>query len=433
MEPGTPLRIAALDLNGQWRGKRLEGAAACKGAIRMPLSALSVDIFGEDIVGSPLVFASGDADGVVRATGRGPVPMPWLAQPQALEPGMMVREDGTPFAACPRQALVRVLERFAARGWRVTAGLEMEFMLVDDSGAAPVPPRNPLSGRRLRSQEILSARLLDAFDPFLSDLAAGATAMGIDVETITSEGGAGQFEVTLSAVEALRAADDAALFKALARGVARRHGVAATFMAKPYAEDAGNGMHVHASICDDEGRNVFDDGSAEGSGLLRQAIAGCLACLGDATLIFAPHGNSYARLVPGMHAPTTAQWGYENRTAALRVPGGSAEARRLEHRVPGGDTNPYLVMAAVLGGALVGIEDALVPPSPVTGNAYETEAPGLAESWEEAVERSAASQLMRRIFASELVETLVQTKRQEIARLADIAEAERWQVWLETV
>ncbi|MDP4990506.1 MAG: glutamine synthetase, partial [Marivita lacus] len=130
-----------------------------------------------------------------------------------------------------------------------------------------------------------------------------------------------------------------------------RHGFAASFMAKPYPDYSGSGMHTHFSVLDEQGNNVFDDGGPRGTDMLHHAIAGCLNGMYDSTLLFAPHWNSFDRLVPGAHAPTGIAWAYENRTAAIRVPSGSASARRIEHRVAGGDVNPYLTLAAILGAA----------------------------------------------------------------------------------
>ena len=358
-------RVAACDLNGQMRGKRVPPSYAdklTKGAVRMPLSALNVDLWGADIKGSPLVFESGDADGVLRPTERGPVPMPWLGTPTALVPMCLYDDEGTPFAGDPRHALTAVLNRYAERGWSIIAATELEFTLLDASGVAPRPPLNPLTGRRLQDEAVLSMAELDAFDAFFTDLYDGCAAMGIPAQVAISESGIGQFEINLNHQGALRCADDTWLFKILTRGLARKHGFTATFMAKPYPEDVGNGMHVHFSVLDAEGRNVFDNGEADGTEVLRAAIAGCLAAMPGSTLIFAPHGNSYMRFVPSAHAPTGASWAYENRTAALRIPGGASAARRIEHRVAGGDINPYLMLAAVFGAALVGIKDSMRPP-----------------------------------------------------------------------
>ncbi len=432
----STIRVAACDLNGQMRGKRVPGDYAEKldaGAVRMPLSVLNLDIFGADIAGSPLVFESGDADGVLRPTGRNPVPLPWLSAPQPLVPMAMYHDDGTPFDGDPRHALVAVLDRYAARGWQVMAATELEFTLVDDSGDALKPVRSPRSGRRLNAPGILSMWQMDAFDEFLTALYDGCAAMDIPAQTATIEAGVGQFEVTLNHRDALSAADDTWLFKALIKGLARRHGFAATFMAKPFDEDAGNGMHMHFSVLDAEGRNVFDDGGPDGTETMRAAVAGCIDGMSPATLIFAPHANSYDRLVPGAHAPTGATWAYENRTAALRIPGGPPVARRIEHRVPGGDINPYLSFAAILGAALIGIEDNMTPPAPITGNAYEHDVPGLAADWRTAIERFGASEMMARIFPEGLIRNLMMTKRQELEQMSRIPHEAWWKTYLETV
>jgi len=429
-------RAAACDLNGQMRGKRVPRDYAEKlenGAVRMPLSALSVDIFGADIDGSPLVFETGDADGILRPTDRGVVPMPWLEGAPPLVPMTMYHEDGAPFDGDPRHALEKTLKNFAERGWTVVAATELEFTLVDDSGDALTAVKDPRTGRPLASPDILSIAQLDAFDDFLNALYDGCAAMGIAAQTATCESGVGQFEVTLNHQDALRAADDTWLFKALIKGLARQYGFAATFMAKPFADDAGNGMHLHFSMLDEAGRNVFDNGGDEGSDILRSAVAGCLSAMPDSTLIFAPHAGSYARLVPGAHAPTGASWAYENRTASIRIPGGDPLARRIEHRVAGGDINPYLIFACILAAALMGIEDKMTPPAPISGNAYDHDLPQLATDWGAAIDRFEASPLMPRILPQALIDNLVMTKRQELRLLATRPEDSHWQVYLETV
>jgi glutamine synthetase len=429
-------RVAACDLNGLMRGKRVPGSYASKldqGAVRLPLSALNLDIFGADIEGSPLVFETGDADGILRPTDRGAVPVPWLANTQALVPMMMYYEDGTPFEGDPRHALISVLDRYKSRGWTVVAATELEFTLVDDSGKRLKPVRDPLSGRRLATSEILSVAQLDPFDPFLTALYEGCEAMGIAAQTTTCEGGIGQFEVTLHHQDALRAADDTWLFKALIKGLARQYGFAATFMAKPFADDAGNGMHLHFSVLDQVGANIFNDGTDAGSDTLRAAVAGCLAMMPASALVFAPHANSYARLVPGAHAPTGACWAYENRTAAIRIPGGPAQARRIEHRVAGGDINPYLIFSAILGAAITGIDEGMTPPAVLTGNAYEQDMPRLATDWETAINWFESDPLISRVFTAGMIRNLVMTKRQELRLMHDIPETEHWKTYLETV
>ena len=431
------IRVAAADLNGQPRGKRIPARFADKvvsDGTRFPLSVMNLDIWGEDIDDSPLVFESGDRDGVLRPTERGFVPMPWLSSPSALLPIWMYRDDGRPFEGDPRHALAAVLNRYKARGLKPVVAVELEFFLIDDSGKSLQVPVSPRSGKRRKAAEIMSIRALDAFDTFFGDLYDACEEMDIPADTAISEAGLGQFEINLMhQSDALRAADDAWLFKMLLKGMARRHGFAASFMAKPYEDYSGSGLHMHFSILDDEGNNVFDDGGPQGTDTLRHAVAGCLDAMHDSALIFAPHGNSYDRLVPGNHAPTSICWAYENRTAALRIPSGNPAARRIEHRVAGGDVNPYLMVAAVLGAALNGIEDGAEPPAPITGSAYELDLPQMPIDWGKAIDIFADSKIMPRIFDPGLIRNFVLTKRQELHYMAELSPAEQVDIYLDTV
>ncbi|MCL7464958.1 glutamine synthetase family protein [Phaeovulum sp. NW3] len=431
------IRVAAADLNGVARGKRIPARFAHKvftEGTRFPFSVMNLDIWGEDIEDSPLVFETGDCDGLLMPTERGFLPMPWLAAPTALLPIWMFHMDGRPYEGDPRQALARVVERYKARGLTPVVATELEFFLIDDSGKTLRVPPSPRSGKRRTGGEILSLRALDAFDNFFTALYDACEAMDIPADTAISEAGPGQFEINLMHQgDALRAADDTWLFKMLVKGLARQHGFAASFMAKPYDLWSGNGMHTHFSVLDAQGRNIFDDGTERGSEALRHAVAGCLAALPGSTLIFAPHENSYDRLVPNAHAPTGIGWAYENRTAALRIPASGPVARRIEHRVAGGDVNPYLMIAAILGAALIGLEDRRDPPPPIIGNAYEQGLPQLPETWNAAIDRFADCPLVARIFPAELIQNFLMTKRQEIHYMAELSEQEQTELYLDTV
>ncbi len=432
------IRVAAVDLNGQARGKRIPARFAdkvVKDGTRFPFSVLNLDIWGEDIDDSPLVFDKGDADGILLPTERGFIPMPWLEAPTALLPIWMFRENGKPYEGDPRHALRAVVERYKERGLTPVAAIELEFFLIDDSGKTLQVPPSPRSGKRRKAAETLSIRALDAFDTFFTDLYDACEAMDIPADTSTSETGLGQFEVNLMHCDdALRAADDAWLFKMLVKGLARRHGFAASFMAKPYLEYSGSGLHTHFSVLDKSGDNIFDSGGTKGSAMMRNAIAGCLTSMRDSALILAPHENSFERLVPGKHAPTAISWGYENRTAAIRVPAGNPSARRIEHRVAGADVNPYLMLATILGAALIGIEDGLEPPSPITGNAYAMDGlPQIPSTWEDAIEAFETSAIMPRILPKELIRNLVLTKKQELHYIAELTAEEKVELYLDTV
>ncbi|MEM8824383.1 MAG: glutamine synthetase family protein [Pseudomonadota bacterium] len=431
------VRAAACDLNGQARGKRIPRRFAHKleqEGTRFPLSVLNLDIWGEDIEGSPLLFDSGDADGLLKPTGRGFLPMPWLDTPTALLPLWMYTQDGLPFAGDPRHALAAVLQRYARHGLTPVVATEMEFYLIDDSTRQLRVPPSPRSGKRRPGAETLAMRQLDAFDGFFTQLYDAAEAMDIPANTAISEAGIGQFEIDLAhQPDALKAADDAWLFKLLLKGLARKHGFAASFMAKPYPDYSGNGMHVHFSILDRSDANIFDDGSPTGTQALGHAVAGLLAAARASTLIFAPHLNSYDRLVPEAHAPTGLAWGYENRTTAIRIPASPNAARRIEHRMSGGDANPYLLLAVILGAALAGIEDRLDPPEPVTGNAYAIDLPRIPDRWDEAIDRFETDAWTARLLPAALIENMVRTKRQELRDIEDLTEQERVDLYLDTV
>ncbi len=406
----TSIQIMLTDLNGVARGKRIPGGQAEKalgGGIRMPFSASAVDIWGRDVEGNALIFEKGDGDGICRPIRDEVMATPWLGSQAGLVPVWMFDETGAPSPFDPRQALARVLERFHARDLTPVVATELEFYL------SPLSPDD----HRFSVEGVLSLQQLNTVTPLLDDIYAACAANGIPADAAISECGRGQFEVNLlHRNDALLAADDAILFKTIVKGFAQKHGFAANFMAKPHGDAAGSGLHVHFSLLDASGQNVFDNGTDEGSGVLKHAVAGLLEAMPQTALIFAPHFNSYRRLSPDSHAPTAISWGYENRTAAVRIPGGPHAARRIEHRVAGADANPYLVLAAVLGAALVGIENGDAPPPPINGNSYASDAPQLPTDWAAAVTAFAAGELTRQILPDALCDLLVLAKRQEIAR-----------------
>jgi len=411
------LRAGVCDLNGQMRGKLIPATQAKKaltGGLRIPLSATSVDIWGNDITGSKLVYQHGDRDGILEWTGRSILPMEWLGQPSGLISLWLRDEAGSPFAADPRRALAIVLERYAELGLQPVVAAELEFYLLDASQGRPVTPKSPVNGKPLAANAVLSIDELDQFDAFFHDVYTACSEQGIPADTAIAEGGAGQFEINLlHCDDAMRAADDALLFKRIVKGMARKHQMTASFMAKPYPERAGNGFHIHFSLLDRAGENVFDDGSDSGSITLRHAVAGLLDALVPTTLIFAPHLNSYRRLQPHTHAPSTVCWGYENRHAAIRIPGGSPEVRRIEHRVAGADANPYLVLAAILGAALIGIEKKKLPDEPVVGDHFPATARQLPNDWNTAISAFEKSRISALIFSPLLCNLFVSCKQQE--------------------
>lgn len=430
------VHTAVCDLNGIMRGKRIpieQASRVADGGIRMPLSIVGVDVWGEDIVGSPMVYTGGDIDGICSPTGRGALPINWTARPSAMIPLWLFKDAATPFLADPRQALSAVVSRYAAAGLEPVVATELEFYLVDPDADSAVPPISPYTGKRLDSDAILSLDELEDFGEFFRDVYQQCQAQQVPADTAVAENGVGQFEINLLHTTALKAADDAVLFKRIVKGVARKHKLVATFMAKPYGTRSGNGFHVHFSLNDQGRNNVFDDGTDSGSELMHHAVGGLLEGMAESTLLFAPHFNSYRRLRPDTHAPNSISWGYENRTTAIRIPGGNPKARRIEHRVAGADANPYLVIAGILGAALAGIEDHISPAAPFAGRAYSERLPKLPADWASAVNAFEDGKMVPRIFDSTLQTMFVACKRQEIAGFASQVTDLEFSAYLEVV
>jgi glutamine synthetase len=265
-----------------------------------------------------------------------------------------------------------VLNRYRAARLHPVAAIEYEFYLIDrqrNAAGQPQPPLRPGTQMRETGNQPYLVDDLDVYGVILGEIGEACRVQGIGATTSISEFAPGQFEINLQhRDDILRVADEAALFRRVVKSVARRHGMDATFMPKPYAQQTGSGQHVHLSLLDDSGRNLFDDGSAAGSMLLRSAIAGLAATMHEAMLIFAPSFTSFRRFAANVFVPVNRTWGYNNRSVAFRVPSGPGDGRRIEHRVAGSDANPYLVLAAVLAGVLYGIESRLEPAAPSKGN-----------------------------------------------------------------
>lgn len=422
IQQATDLDTFIADLNGQLRGKRIHGAQTdkiLKEGFKMPLSAIGLDTWGDDVVDSGLVFETGDNDGICMPVTDQAIPVPWLEGNHDQLHAMMQHPDGTPFHADPRQLLKTVKERYTALGLTPVVASEMEFYLIPESEFKNDIPRADIS--QFERPDAYSMDEIDWQRDLMEDIRDCCEIQNIPADAITSELGHGQFEINLHHVaDPLLAADHAIMFKRLVKGVARKHEHSATFMAKPFGKRSGNGMHMHFSVLDDKGDNIFNNGTDEGNDTLRHAIAGLLQAMPDSMLIFAPNLNSYRRLLPGSYAPVSANWGYENRTVSVRVPDSPNEARRIEHRVAGADANPYLMIAVILAAALWGIENKMTPPAPMEGDAYSAEDPGpaLPTQWPDAIDAFEASQLMEDLLGKQFVQVFTALKRQESMKLS---------------
>jgi glutamine synthetase len=407
------------DINGQLRGKwvgRENLAKLFAGGFKLPVSTVAFDIWGRDI--GATVFDDGDADGVCLPEPATLAPVPWLDRPTGQVLVSMGTVHATSYGGDPRTVLANLLARYTRLGLRPVIAVELEFYLFELERNADGTPRHTQAasgGRALLGGQTYGIEAMQDVAELMHGVREAARVQGLPVDTLIAEAAPSQFEINLHHHEdALRACDEALLLKRAIKGVARRQGRLASFMAKPFGNLAGNGMHLHFSLLDSSGRNVFDDDTDRGSELLRHAVAGCLATMPDAMALFAPNYNSFRRFRLGSHAPHAPTWGYENRTAAVRIPGGSRRAIRLEHRVCGADANPYLAVAGILAGALCGIEQRLVPPAPVSGDAYSQQPPGLPRFWADALRAFEKSAFVGEYLGEELRRVFLVSKWQEL-------------------
>jgi len=314
--------------------------------------------------------------------------------------------------------LERLMERFASHGLRPVLASEMEFFLFrdeNDSLGRPVHTQSDRVGGALGSGQTYCIDTMEDMSELMHGIRDACVVQGLPIDTLIKESAPSQYEINLyHSPDALVAADQAVLLQRTIKGVAKQQGLRATFMAKPFGDLAGSGMHVHCSLIDTDGNNAFDDGTGKGNDLLRQAIAGCLATMEESMLLFAPNLNSYRRFQRGTHAPLAPSWGYENRTVSLRVPADVPAATRIEHRVSGADANPYLVIAAILAGMLHGIENKLQAPEPMEGNAYDKLPASLPRYWPDALARFESSKFIGDNFGAEFQRVYSLTKRQEM-------------------
>jgi len=372
----THIDAFIIDLCGNAIGKRLPrsqmpglfstGTPTCAA---MPL----VDVLGNTADPMGHGFSDGDPDAFARPIAGMLAPVPWNGPGYAQVLCELARaSDGQPFWYDPRHILAKVAERFRGLDVVPVMAAELEFYLLGSTqtGGAPVPASSPRSGATESQGKVLSLDKLDEFSGVLSAIEKVCAAQTIPTTTMISEYGAGQFEVNLAHQDdPVRAADHAVLLRRVVKAVARAEGMNASFMSKPFADQSGSGLHIHLSLRNAAGENIFDRRVDGGEALLGSAVAGLQATMAESMAIFAPNINAYRRFKPDEFVPVTKDWGENNRSVAFRLPIGEGRNRRVEHRVAGAEANPYLVMAAVLAGVHHGIVNALDPGDKHAGNA----------------------------------------------------------------
>ena len=426
---GSPHTIEFLiaDINGMLRGKQVQAhefAKTLKDGFAMPGGTVLLDALGGVIDGLPWSTHDGDPDLFARFVPGTLAPTPWTEQPTAQALFRFLDDAGKPFCADPRHVLERTVARLRRSCPTIVMAAELEFYLLRADTDRPTPraARIPGLGRPQPGPQVYSPDDLSEIESFLNDLHAVCAAQNIPAGTTTSEYAPGQFEINLHHVaDPVLACDHAVLLKRAVKAVARRHGCVACFMAKPFAEESGSGLHVHLSCYKQNGENYFSSGRKNPtappfSARLRHAIAGLQKTMADATAIFAPNANSYRRLRPENFAPVEPNWGVNHRNVALRIPVCDAKNLRVEHRTASADANPYLVTAAILAGIHYGIKNRLTPGPMTPQGAVITPKRKLPNRWGQALDRFARSQVMADYLGSEFCTLFLAHRRSEERR-----------------
>ena len=363
------LEALITDMNGVLRGKRVEREGFYKvfgKGMNLCGSTVMLDTRGYTFDSIPYGIRDGDPDVKGVAVPGSLAPVPWVGVPTAQVLLEMFNVDGTPYPHDPRNVLRRAVQPLYDMGLRPVLATELEFYLVEHDGQRFQPDMPRIPGSDLPQPGLQYAVLEDLYevDDFLADLDAICIAQNIPAGAALSEFSPAQYEVNLHHVDdPVLACDHAVLLKRAVKAAARKNGLGATFMAKPFADGAGSGLHVHVSVLDEDGNNIFAGECADGafSDRLRHAIGGLGALMTESMAIFAPNANSFRRHAPGNFVPATPSWGPNHRGVAMRIPISSPENNRLEHRVAGADANPYLVVAAILAGIHHGLSQKCEP------------------------------------------------------------------------
>ncbi|WP_204080868.1 glutamine synthetase family protein [Mycobacterium riyadhense] len=412
--------VAFTDMQGRLAGKRVSGRFFVDEVARNGADCcsylLAVDVDLNTVSGYAMSsWETGYGDMVMTPDLTTLRRIPWLPG-TALVIADLVWADGSAVTASPRGILRRQLERLKERGLVADVATELEFIVFDQSyrqaWASGYRGLIPASDYNIDYAILASSRM----EPLLRDIRLGMQGAGLRFEVLKGECNQGQQEIGFRYDEALVTCDNHAIYKNGAKEIADQHGKSLTFMAK-YDEHEGNSCHVHLSLRGTDGSAVFadDSGSHGMSATFRSFVAGQLATLRELTLFYAPNINSYKRFADASFAPTAVAWGLDNRTCALRVVGHDRNIR-VECRVPGGDVNQYLAVAALIAGGLYGIERELQLPQPCAGNAYQAhDIERLPATLAEAAAEFGKSVIAREAFGDDVVAHYLNNARVEQA------------------
>jgi glutamine synthetase len=423
--------IAMTDMQGRLQGKRLTAAHFLDEVVEHDAEGcnylLAVDVDMNTVEGYAMAsWERGYGDFVFKPDLSTMRIVPWQ-EGTALVTCDLVWEDGSAVVASPRQILKRQLERLSERGLEAFVGTELEFLVFmhpyEEAWRKGYRDLEPANYYNVDYSLLGTARI----EPLLRRIRNSMAAAGLAVENAKGECNFGQHEINFKFDSALTTADGHAIYKNGAKEIAAQEGYSISFMPK-FDEREGNSCHIHLSLRGEDGSAVFADDHGF-SKTFESFIAGQLACLREFTLFFAPNINSYKRFAVGSFAPTAVAWGKDNRTCSMRIVG-HGSSLRVENRLPGGDVNPYLAIAAMIAAGLHGIDNELPLEEETAGNAYEADKPHVPTNLREARELFAGSESAREAFGEEVVEHYLNMARVEIEAFeAAVTDWERYRTF----
>jgi glutamine synthetase len=411
----TEVECLVPDMAGKARGKFIPADKFIKEDSRLPESILIQTVTGDYTDVPDNLVGPMDMDMMLEPDPDTMRLVPWVEDPTAQIIHDCYKRNGDPHPLATRNVLKRVLALYEAEGWRPVVAPEVEFYLIqkntnpDNELVAPIGR----SGRREAGRQSYSIDAVNEFEPIIEEMYDFCEAQELDVDTLIHEDGVAQMEINFLHGDALNLADQVFVFKRTMRETALRHDIYATFMAKPMEHEPGSAMHIHQSILDTKsGQNIFSNKDGSEHKRFRHFIGGLQQFTPGAIAIFAPSVNSYRRFAPHIAAPINLHWGYENRTAGIRIPDSSAQARRVENRFPGVDANPYLAIAVSLACGYLGMKHGIDASEPHSGDAFQ-EPISVARGLEEALRLLNENDELKEVLGEDFVTAYCAVKQEE--------------------
>ena len=406
------------DMAGAARGKLIPAAKFGVGELKLPEGIFAQTISGNYVDNKDNIE---DRDMILWTDPATLRPVPWATDPAASIFLDCFHRDDTPVETSPRRVLRNVLQLYEEKGWAPVVAPEVEFYLINphsDANQEVEPPEGRL-GWTETSKQPYSIDTMNDFDPFINDIYSYCEAQDIRIDTLSQEMGPAQFELNFFHGNALELADQVFLFKRTVREAAIAHEMHATFLAQPISDAAGSALHIHQSVVDKNGNNIFSNKDGSASELFMSYIGGLQKYMRHALLIFAPYANSYRRFLNYDASPVNLAWAVDNRTVGLRVPDAEPEARRVENRLAGSDVNPYLVLAATLACGYLGMTEGASPDESIKGSAYDLPF-SLHRFMYEAIDAFETSDAMRNTLGDKFVTLYADIKKDECREFQEI-------------